>query len=391
METNRFIAERMEQVPFSKIRKVFEEVLRREQKGEKIIHLEVGRPDFDTPDHIKEACKDALDRGQVHYTSNYGLPELRKAVAKKLQVENNIKYDPETQLIITSGVTEAIFMGMMALLNPGDEVLVLTPCFPAYNTAIRIAGAKPIEVPLNEADGFKPDVIKMQSLITPRTRMLIVNTPCNPTGAVYDRSVLEALAKMAIQNDLLVMSDEIYEKMVYNGAEHISMASLPGMASRTLTLNGFSKNYSMTGWRIGYVAAPSNLIGAMLRIRQYVTVCPTSFAQWGAVAALTESQACLQEMVAQFSRRRELVYEKLSSMKSIHVCEPRGAFYVLPNVSKLALGPTALAHYLLDEAKIAVVPWGEAHIRISYANSYENLQKAMQNMNSAIERLQRSS
>ncbi|MBU8848953.1 MAG: pyridoxal phosphate-dependent aminotransferase [Desulfobacterales bacterium] len=391
METNRFIAERMEQVPFSKIRKVFEEVLRREQKGEKIIHLEVGRPDFDTPDHIKEACKDALDRGQVHYTSNYGLPELRKAVAKKLQVENNIKYDPETQLIITSGVTEAIFMGMMALLNPGDEVLVLTPCFPAYNTAIRIAGAKPIEVPLNEADGFKPDVIKMQSLITPRTRMLIVNTPCNPTGAVYDRSVLEALAKMAIQNDLLVMSDEIYEKMVYNGAEHISMASLPGMASRTLTLNGFSKNYSMTGWRIGYVAAPSNLIGAMLRIRQYVTVCPTSFAQWGAVAALTESQACLQEMVAQFSRRRELVYEKLSSMKNIHVCEPRGAFYVLPNVSKLALGPTALAHYLLDEAKIAVVPWGEAHIRISYANSYENLQKAMQNMNSAIERLQRSS
>ena len=387
MEADMLIAERMEQIPFSKIRKVFEEVLRREQKGEKIIHLEVGRPDVDTPDHIKEACKDALDRGQVHYTSNYGIPELRKAVAKKLQIENKIEYDPETQLIITSGVTEAIFMGMMALLNPGDEVLVPTPCFPAYHTAIRIAGAKPVEVPLNEADGFRPDVIKMQSRITSRTRMMIVNTPCNPTGAVYERSVLEAIAEMAIQNDLLVMSDEIYEKMVYNGAEHISIASLPGMATRTLTLNGFSKNYSMTGWRIGYVAAPSNLISAMLRIRQYVTVCPTTFAQWGAVVALTESQACLQEMVAQFSRRRELVYTKLTDMKGIRVCEPQGAFYVLPNVSKLSLEPTALARYLLDEAKIAVVPWGEAHIRISYANSYKNLQIAMQNMHSAIERL----
>ncbi len=389
MEADMSVAERMEQIPFSKIRKVFEEVIKREKRGEKIIHLEVGRPDFDTPGHIKEACKDALDRGEVHYTSNYGIPELRTAVAKKLLNENRIKYNSETELIITSGVTEAIFMGMMALLNPGDEVLVPTPCFPAYLTAIQLAGAKPVEVPLNEADGFRPDVSTMQTRITSRTRMLIVNTPCNPTGTVYDWSVLEALANMAIQNDLLVMSDEIYEKMVYNGAEHFSIASLPGMVSRTLTLNGFSKNYSMTGWRIGYVAAPSNLIGAMLRIRQYVTVCPTTFAQWGAVAALTESQECLQQMVAEFSRRRELVYTMLSNMKDITVCDPQGAFYMLPNVSKLSLEPVDLAHYLLDEAKIAVVPWGKEHIRISYANSYKNLQKAMQDMHSALERLQR--
>ncbi len=387
MTANMPVAERMDQISFSGIRKVFEEVLRREKKGEKIIHLEVGRPDFDTPNHIKEACKNALDRGQVHYTSNYGLPELRKAVAEKLLLENKVKYDPETELIITSGVTEAIFMGMMALLNPGDEVLVPTPCFPVYHMAIRMAGAKPVEVPLSEADGFRPDVIEMQSRITSRTRMLIVNTPCNPTGAVYERSVLEALAKMVIQNDLLVMSDEIYEKMVYNGAEHISIASLPGMASRTLTLNGFSKNYSMTGWRIGYVAAPSTIIGAMVRIRQYVTVCPTTFAQWGAVAALNGPQACLQEMVLEFSRRRELVYTNLFDMKGIRIREPRGAFYALPNVSRLPMEPAALARYLLDEAKIAVVPWGEAHIRISYANSYENLQKAMRNMHSVIERL----
>ena len=389
MEADMLVARRMEQIPFSKIRKVFEEVIRRERKGENIIHLEVGRPDFDTPDHIKEACKNAIDRGQVHYTSNYGIPELRKAVAQKLLLENNINYDPETELIITSGVTEAIFMSMMALLNPGDEVLVPTPCFPAYLTAIKLAGAIPVEVPLNEADGFRPDVSKMQTRITSRTRMLIINTPCNPTGTVFDRSVLDDLAKLAIQNDLLVMSDEIYEKMVYNGAEHLSIASFPGMVTRTLTLNGFSKNYSMTGWRIGYVAAPSILIGAMLRIRQYVTVCPTTFAQWGAVAAVTESQECLQEMVAEFSRRRELVYTMLSNMKDITVCDPQGAFYMLPNVSKFSLEPVALAHYLLDEAKIAVVPWGKEHIRISYANSYKNLQKAMQDMHSALDRLQR--
>lgn len=387
MSMNPVTAERMNNIPFSKIRKVFEEVARREKQGEEIIHLEVGRPDFDTPGHIKAACKAALDRGEVHYTSNYGLIELRKAIADKLLEENGIVYGPEREIIVTSGVSEAIFMGMMALLNPGDEVLLTTPCFPAYKTTVKMAEAVPVEVPLSQADGFIPDVDAMERCITSRTRMLIVNSPCNPTGVVYDHRVMSSLAEMAGRNNLLVMSDEIYEKMIYQGAKHISMASLPGMHSRTLTLNGFSKNYSMTGWRIGYVAAPETLIGAMLRIRQHVTVCPTTFAQWGAHAALTGSQSCVQEMVSEFSRRAKLVYSKLSKMKYMSVNEPKGAFYVLVNVSRLNMNAVDFAGYLLDEAKIAVVPWGEKHIRISYANSYEKLEQAMENMRDAIERL----
>lgn len=382
------VAERMAQIPFSSIRKVFEEVLRREKAGEKIIHLELGRPDYDTPVHIKDACKAALDRGEVHYTSNFGLPELRQAVSAKLRRENRVKCNADSELIITCGVTEAIYMCAMALLNPGDEVLLPSPGFPAYRTAVKMAGAIPVDVPLMEADGFMPEISEMQRRITPRTRMLIINTPCNPAGAVYDRPCLEALAGMAKTHELLVVSDEIYEKMIYNGAEHISIASLPGMARRTLTLNGFSKNYAMTGWRIGYVAAPAALIAALLRIRQYITVCPTTFAQWGAIAALQGDQSCVGDMVAEFNRRRMLVYEKLSNMQGIQIREPRGAFYALPNVSQLSLAPMALAQYLLDEAKIAVVPWGAEHIRLSYANSYENLQQAMDQMKNAVERLQ---
>jgi len=381
------IAQRMQQIPFSKIRKVFEEVVRREKNGEEIIHLEVGRPDFDTPDHIKQACKTALDKGQVHYTSNYGIPELRNAVANKLQNENGITCNPDAELIITAGVTEAIFLTTMALLNPGDEVLISTPCFPAYHTATKIAGAIPVDVPLDETIGFMPNTEELRKKITSRTRMIIINTPCNPTGAVYGRSVIESLAQLAKDHDLIVVSDEIYEKMVYEGAEHISIGSLPDMAPRTVTLNGFSKNYSMTGWRIGYVAAPPEMIGAMLRIRQYITVCPTTFAQWGALAALTGPQECLKEMIEKFGKRRELVYKELEKMKGVSICRTRGAFYALPNVSRLPMEPIGLAGYLLDEAKIAVVPWGESHIRLSYANSYENLEKALHSMNLALAKL----
>ncbi len=379
-----YIADRMTQIPFSRIRKVFEEVLRREQNGEDIIHLDVGRPDFDTPQHIKDAARDALERGEVHYTSNYGLPALRRAVARKLAADNGVEYDPEKELIITCGVTEAIFMSMIAHLNPGDEVLVPTPCFPAYHSCIRMAGGVPVDVPLDESDGFIPNVEKLRSAITPRTRMIIINTPCNPTGVVYPRAALENIARMAQEHDLIVVSDEVYEKMIYDGAEHVSIASLPGMKPRTLTLNGFSKSYSMTGWRLGYIAAPEEMTGALLRIRQYVTVCPTSFAQWGAVAALEGPQDDLEMMVAEFARRRRLVCEAIEHMPNFFAVEPHGAFYVLVNISRMEKSPMDLAAHLLDEAKISVVPWGEKHIRISYANSFEKLRTAMERMQSAV-------
>lgn len=374
------IADRMNAIPFTPIRKIFEEAGRRDALGEAIIHLEVGRPDFETPDHIKAAAGKALTEGKVHYTSNYGILELREAISAKFKRDNDLAYDPESEIIVTVGATEGIFMSMMALLNPDDEVLIPTPCFPCYTRCAHMAGARPVPVPLKEEKGFIPDIADFRSLITPRTRMLVINTPSNPTGTVFSNKVLEQLAQLAIENDLVVLADEIYEKNIYDGQTHFSIARVPGMKERTITLNGFSKSYSMTGWRLGYVASTPELIGAMIRIKQYATVCATTFAQWGGVEALNGPQECVAEMGAEFDRRRLMVIDRLGSMPGISFVRPQGAFYVFINISTFGKGPWDVADILMDKAGIAVVPWGEEHIRISYANSYENLEKAMDAM-----------
>jgi aspartate/methionine/tyrosine aminotransferase len=382
----------MEFIPFSGVRKIFEEVTRREGAGEKIIHLEIGRPDFDTPAHIKEAAKRALDEGKVHYSSNYGIPELRQAIAEKLKQENDLSFDP-SEIIVTVGTTESISMTMMALLSPGDEVLVPDPCWVTYFYAARMAGAIPISVLQREEDNFNPRIEDYRSRITPKTRMIIINTPNNPTGAVCQASVLEELAQLAREKDLFVLSDEIYEKIIYDGEHHVSIGSLPGMRKRTITVNGFSKIYSMTGWRLGYAAADKELISAMIRIHQYTTACATTFAQWGGITALRGPQGEAERMVREFDRRRNLVYEALKEMPGIHVIKPRGAFYIFPNIKSFGKTSEEMARYLLEEAHIAVVPGttlGECasdFIRISYANSYENLKLAMEKMRAALERL----
>jgi aspartate/methionine/tyrosine aminotransferase len=374
------IADRMNSIPFTAIRKVFEEAGRREALGEAIIHLEVGRPDFETPDHIKAAAVRALNEGKVHYTSNYGIPELREAIAAKLERDNDLEYDPAKEIIVTVGATEGIFMAMMALLNPDDEVLIPTPSFPCYVRCAYMAGAKPVPVSLMEARGFVPDIEDFRSQITSKTRMLIINTPSNPTGTIFSKEVLEQLAQLAIEKDLIVLADEIYEKNIYDGQKHFSIARLPGMKKRTITVNGFSKSYSMTGWRLGYVASTPELIGAMIRIKQYATVCATTFAQWGAVEALNGPQDCIAEMGTEFDRRRLMVIDRLSAMPGISFVRPQGAFYVFINISKFGKRSREVVEIFLDKAGIAVVPWGEEHIRISYANSYENLEKAMDAM-----------
>jgi len=386
------ISNRMDLIPFSGIRKIFEEVTRREGAGEKIIHLEIGRPDFDTPAHIKEAAKKALDEGKVHYSSNYGIPELRQAIAEKLKQENDLSFDP-AEIIVNCGTTESISMTMMALLSPGDEVLVPDPCWVTYFYAARMAGAIPISVPQREENNFNPRIEDYRSRITPRTRMIIINTPNNPTGAVCQVSVLEELAKLAREKDLFVLSDEIYERIIYDGERHKSIGSFPGMKKRTITVNGFSKIYSMTGWRIGYAAADKELISAMIRIHQYTTSCATTFAQWGGVTALRGPQGEAERMVREFDRRRNLVYEALKEMPGIHVIKPKGAFYIFPNIKNFGKTSEEMAQYLLEEAQIAVVPGttlGECSsdfIRISYANSYENLKMAMEKMRAALEKL----
>lgn len=386
-------ADRMAHIPFSGIRQVFEDVNRREKAGEDIIHLEIGRPDFDTPLNIKQACKQALDQGKVHYSSNFGIIELREAIAEKLKRDNGLSADPDTDIIVTVGANEAVFIAMMALLDPGDEVLVPDPCWYHYFYCARMAGAIPVSVPLRIENRFNPDIEELQSFITPKTRMMVINTPNNPTGAVYPEETLTRLAKLAIENDLWVISDEIYEKMIYDAERHFSIATLPGMQERTVTVNGFSKIYSMTGWRLGYAVAQKDIISALIRIHQYTSVCATTFAQWGAVEALSGPQTEADRMVAAFDRRRKLVYNALRQMPGIRVLNPKGAFYIFPDISGTGKTPDELTRYLIEEAKIAVIPgttlgnFGNEYIRISYANSYENLEIAMERMHAALQKI----
>jgi aminotransferase len=387
------VADRMKSIPFSGIRGIFEEVVRREKMGEKIIHLNIGEPDFDTPKHIKDAAKKALDEQKVHYSSNYGIPELREALAQKLSRENGLSYDPATEIIVTVGGNEAVLIAMLGLLNPGDEVLIPDPCWLNYFYCVQMAGAVPVSVPAKEEYRFVPHIDDFRSRLTPRTRMVIINTPNNPTGGVYTAEALEELAQLAREKDLFVLSDEIYENMVYDGTRHVSIGGFPGMKERTITVNGFSKNYSMTGWRLGYVAASREVISALVRIHQYATICATSFAQWGAVAALNGPQTEITRMMEEFDRRRNLVYEALRGMRKIHVVKPLGAFYIFPNIEETGKTSMEMTQYLIEEAKIAVVPgsvfgdFGGAYIRISYANSFKNLEMAMEKMKTALEKI----
>jgi len=385
-------ADRMRQIALSGIRKVFDKVQTLQAKGEEVVHLEIGRPDFDTPSHIKEAAKKALDEGFVHYTSSYGIKELREAISRKLSSENGIDAGPD-EIIVTTGANEAIFISIMATLNPGDEVIVPDPMFVYYADWAEFAGAKTVSLPLREENSYRIDFEGLERKITPRTKMLIINSPHNPTGCVFDRETLEKLADIAKRYDLLVLSDEIYEKMVYDGAKHYSIASFPGMKERTFTVNGFSKAYSMTGWRMGYVAAPKDLIPALMKVHQHTAVCATSFAQKGALAALTTPSDCVGEMVKEFARRRKLVLDYLDEMEGINYVKPEGAFYIFPSIKDLGIGDEELTDYLLEEAKVAVVPGscfgrcGKNHIRIAYSTSYENLEKGLERMSKALKKI----
>ena len=386
-------ANRMKGVPFSGIRKMMARAGELEQAGNPVIHLEIGRPDFDTPDHIKEAAKTALDEGKVHYTSNYGVPEIRRAIAEKLRSENQLDFDQNTEIAVTIGANEGVFLAIMAAINEGDEVLVPDPSWLNYFYCVAIAGGVPVSIPLRAEQGFRMDPEDVAKAITPRTRMLVVMSPHNPTGAVLELEYLEALAKVARERNLLVLSDEIYEKMLYDGATHHSIGSLPGMRERTLVVNGFSKTYSMTGWRLGYIAAPKTLMDILIRVHQYTVVCATSFAQYGAVAAYEGSQDCVREMQAEFTRRRELILRRLQAMERIDCIVPEGAFYAFPSIQALGRSADAVAEHLLEDAFIATVPgsafgkYGEGYVRFAYSNSYENIEEAMDRMEKSLAKL----
>ncbi len=387
-------AERMERIPFSGIRRIFEAAAALEREGRDIVHLTVGRPDFDTPEHIKRAAREALDAGLVHYTSNYGLVELRRAIVRKLAADNGLAYD-ESEVLVVQGASQAIAVAIQGFLGPGDELLVPSPAYLNYLHCATLAGAVAVPVPLRDENDFQLDPDDVIERITPRTRMLVVNTPQNPTGAVCPPDVLRRIAEIACERDLLVLSDEIYEKLVYGGFEHASMAAFPGMKERTFTVNGFAKAYSMTGWRIGYVAAPKPLIDVMVRIVQYTTVCPTSFAQAGAVAALEGPQEPVARMRAEFDRRRHLVQQRLAAVPGLTCARLQGAFYAFPDVTSYGLSDDDLADRLLVEAGVAVVPGsafgpgGAGHVRISYATDYDRLAIGLERLADGLERLSR--
>lgn len=385
-------ASRMDYLPFSEIRVMMEKATQMQKNGEDVIHMEIGRPDFDTPEVIKQAAYKSLENGNVFYTSNYGTPELRQAIADKLKRDNNIDYKAE-EILVTIGVGEGTYAAVAAFTEPGDEILVPDPVWLNYIHVPNFFGAVPVSYKLREENNYQIDLNEIEGLITPKTKMLVINTPGNPTGVVQSMETLEKLADIAKKHDLIVVSDEIYEKLVYDGAKHVSIAALPGMKERTITLNGFSKCYSMTGWRLGYVAAPVEFIKAMVRVHAYINTCAPSFVQEAGITALEKAEPDVQEMVKEYQRRRDYAVSAINAIDGLSCKTPGGAFYIFVNIKSLGKTSAEMADYLLETAKIAAVPGsafgpqGEGYIRLSYACSYERIVEAMERMKKAVEAL----
>jgi aspartate/methionine/tyrosine aminotransferase len=356
-----------------------------EAQGRPMIHLQIGEPDFDTPAHVREAAKRALDDGATHYAPFPGIPELRTAIADDVTRRKGFPADP-SQVFVTVGGKGVMLYAILGLIDPGDEVIVPDPGYPIYESLTRFVGATPVPIPIRMENDFRLDVEELASLITPRTRLLIINSPANPTGGVLTRSDLERIAQLAAEHDLWVMTDEIYARILYDGAEHISIASLPDMAERTIVLDGFSKTFAMTGWRLGYAVVPDSLKEVFGELVINTISCAPTFAQVGAVQALVGPQDDVEAMVVEFKARRDLVVEGLNEINGIRCATPLGAFYAFPDISGTGLSGADFAERLLTEADVCVLPGtafggvGTEHIRISYANSRENLTEALARM-----------
>ena len=340
-----------------------------------------GEPDFDTPEHIKEAAIAALHAGFTKYTPSAGLPELRQAIAEKLETDNGITYKP-SQIIVSSGAKHSCYNAIMATCQEGDEVIIPSPYWVSYPDMVRLAGAEPVIVPTTERNGWKMRAEDFENAMTPRTKMLILNSPNNPSGAVYTREELEKIVEVAAEEEIYILSDEIYEKLTYDDIPHISIASLSKEAyDLTITVNGFSKAYAMTGWRLGYLGAPDAVAKAVDNIQSHTTSHPTSFAQRGAIAALKGDQQPLADMRDEFNLRRGYMYDRITKIPNITAVKPDGAFYILVNISQLGLSSTNFADRLLSKANVAVVPgvaFGDDRtVRLSYATSIDIIKKGL--------------
>jgi aspartate aminotransferase len=362
-----------------------------ERQGRKIVHLEIGEPDFDTPAHIRQAAAQALEEGWTHYGPSPGDPELREAIAEDVSKSRGVKVWPE-EVVVVPGAKPIIFFGIMALVDEGDEVIYPNPGFPIYESVINFVGATPVPIPLREENEFRLDAEELATLVTPRTKMIIINSPQNPTGSVLTAEDIEAIAATAAEHDVWVMSDEAYSRMVYDG-EHHSIIALPGMKERTILIDGFSKTYAMTGWRLGYGVCPKAVTDAIARLETNCNSCTPSFIQRAGIVALRSSQAESEAMMAEFKARRDVIVEGLNSLPGITCVKPSGAFYVFPNVTGTGVDCRTLAKRMLEEAGVAVLSgtafgeYGEGYLRLSYANSIENLRSAVSAMRELLENL----
>ena len=353
-------------------------------QGKDVISFSLGEPDFATPRHIIDAVKASIERGETHYTPSPGIPELRKAIAQKLKNDNNIEVKPGS-IIVTPGAKQAIFEVILSVLTEGDEAILFDPSWVSYDPCVMLAGAKTVWVPTDADKGFTP--LNLAEYITKKTKLIIVNSPCNPTGGVYDKNTLKEIADIAVDMNILVLSDEIYEKIIYD-KEHISIGSMDGMQDMTITVNGFSKAYAMTGWRLGYVSAPKEIYEQMLKLHSHSVSQATSFVQYAGIAALQGDQTCVADMVREFRARRDLIVRGLNKI-GIKCNMPDGAFYAFANVSEFGSGEK-VAETLLNEAFVATTPgsaFGEAgtdFIRISYATSQKRIKEALKRIEAVL-------
>jgi len=368
------------------------------QKTSGVINFGIGEPDYDTPPFIGEAGKRAVDLGYTHYTPNAGFAELREAIAEKLRTENGVEVTAEN-VMVTSGSTIGLFLAVLALVDPGDEVLIPDPGFVAYETAVRMVGGEPVRVPLNEDEDFRMLSEKVNELVTPKTKCIFVNTPSNPTGSVLELSDIKGIAEIAMDNGVYVISDEVYEKFVYDGAKHYSIASIPGMEELAITVNSFSKTFAMCGWRIGYVAASKRIVDEMIKLQQFTAVNAPSISQMACIEGLRnpEAKKFVEEMVREYDRRRRFMVERINKMPGFKAKMPKGAFYVFANAKDLGLKSMDLAEYILKEVAVATVPGsafgpgGEGYLRFCYATSLKNIEEGLNRVERAVQKLGASS
>ena len=360
------------------------------QQGVDVINLAGGDPDFATPAHVTAAAFEAIQKGATHYVSSRGIPPLLSAIAAKYEREQGLKYDPNREVLVTAGGKMGIYAAIMGTLDRGEEVLLPEPAWVSYVPMIQLADAVPVPVPLDGADNFRLTRQALEARITPRSRLILVNSPNNPTGRVLTRAEVEAVAEVALAHDLLVISDEIYEKLLFDGRQHISIATLPGMRERTIIVNGLSKSHAMTGWRLGFALAPRPIMDGMLKVQQHTATCAAAFTQAAGVAALNGPQDCVSDMVNVYQQRRDLIVEGLNSLPGVRCAAPEGAFYAFPNVAGTGMTSEQFCAFILDKAQVVMTPGsafgatGEGFVRLSFANATDLLAETVRRMRQVL-------